>query len=325
MPGSRSWLPWDAPFATMRVRRQGPLITTKRVKHVRRRVHDRLSCHHHGFATAAWARPASRCRSRPISRISPTGGLLSRWPRSAIRPRHPDHRQTLGLLEMGDQSPADLLTRFCAIAPPPAARQPRAGGGRRAAPRGPPGACPAHAAGDQPGVVAHRRRAGVPGPAAGAARPGAAAFADTGWPGTTPSRSFVQRARAVAPDFALTEDNAPAVAEICARLDGLPLAIELAAARVQGPVTPGAARAAEQPLPLLTGGRRDVPERLRRCATPSPGVTTCSPRERASGVPAAGGLRRWVHARGGRRRAQRVWPRRRRSTPRSAWTTASRP
>lgn len=74
---------------------------------------------------------------------------------------------------------------------------------------------------------------------------------------------FVARARAASPAFALTAVNQSAVAAICARLDGLPLAIELAAARITSlPPAPLLERL-EDTLSLLTGGARDQPDRLR--------------------------------------------------------------
>ena len=74
---------------------------------------------------------------------------------------------------------------------------------------------------------------------------------------------FVARARAAAPGFELTARNAQAVAEICRRLDGLPLAIELAAARIR--LLPPRALLArlDDRMSVLTSGPRDLPERQR--------------------------------------------------------------
>src|SRR5215204_6080122 len=74
---------------------------------------------------------------------------------------------------------------------------------------------------------------------------------------------FVERARAVKPDFSITNESAPAVAEICVRLDGLPLAIELAAARIKMLPPRAMLQRLGSRLKLLTGGARDLPERQR--------------------------------------------------------------
>jgi predicted ATPase/class 3 adenylate cyclase len=74
-------------------------------------------------------------------------------------------------------------------------------------------------------------------------------------------RLFVERARAVKPDFEVTNQSAPAVAEICARLDGLPLAIELAAARTKLLPPQALLSRLSNRLKLLKGGARNLPAR----------------------------------------------------------------
>jgi predicted ATPase/DNA-binding XRE family transcriptional regulator len=74
---------------------------------------------------------------------------------------------------------------------------------------------------------------------------------------------FVRRARHASPYFKLTPANALPIAAICRRLDGLPLAIELAAARVKLLPPPDLLQRLDRSLPLLTGGARDLPERQR--------------------------------------------------------------
>jgi tetratricopeptide (TPR) repeat protein len=77
------------------------------------------------------------------------------------------------------------------------------------------------------------------------------------------ARLYVERARRSVPEFAVTERNAPSVARICRALDGMPLALELAAARVRSLGVEGTAERLGDMLGLLSRGPRDLPERQR--------------------------------------------------------------
>ena len=74
---------------------------------------------------------------------------------------------------------------------------------------------------------------------------------------------FGERAHAAVAEFAVTEENEESVAEICVRLEGLPLAIELAAPRVRALPPPALRRRLDERLKLLTGGAQDLDERQR--------------------------------------------------------------
>ncbi|MBV9851285.1 MAG: tetratricopeptide repeat protein, partial [Armatimonadetes bacterium] len=74
-------------------------------------------------------------------------------------------------------------------------------------------------------------------------------------------RLFVERTRLVRPDFAVMDANAPAVAQVCWRLDGLPLAIEMAAARVRAMAVEEVMAGLDDRFRLLTGGSRSAPPR----------------------------------------------------------------
>ena len=88
-------------------------------------------------------------------------------------------------------------------------------------------------------------------------------------------RLFIARAQDAKPDFAMTNETASAVAEICVRLDGLPLAIELAAARVKLLSPPALLMRLERRLPLLSERSQGTLQfGSKRCGIPSPGVMT---------------------------------------------------
>jgi len=84
---------------------------------------------------------------------------------------------------------------------------------------------------------------------------------------------FVQRAIAARPNFLLTAENSPAIRDICLRLDGLPLAIELAAARTKVLSPSAILDRLQSRLQLLIGGRLICPNGNRHSATPLIGAT----------------------------------------------------
>ncbi|WP_329410298.1 LuxR C-terminal-related transcriptional regulator [Nocardia vinacea] len=92
---------------------------------------------------------------------------------------------------------------------------------------------------------------------------------------------LVDRAKAVQPEFRLSEENRAAVTRLCARLDGLPLAIELAASRLRALPVAAVACRLEERFHLLTGGSRAAPHRQRTLqATIDWSYELCSPEER---------------------------------------------
>ena len=87
---------------------------------------------------------------------------------------------------------------------------------------------------------------------------------------------FVERARAVKPDFELTDDNARQVIAICGALDNVPLALELAAARLRVLTPTVLMERLDHALPLLVGGARDLPARQRTLRSTRSWLAVCA-------------------------------------------------
>ncbi len=104
----------------------------------------------------------------------------------------------------------------------------------------------------------------------------------------TPAMSlFEERARGVRPDFVIDDDNRAAVAELCRRLDALPLAIELAAARVRVLSPQAIVLRLDASLSLLSGDKRDLPERHQTLRATSSGASICCARRSRSSFAAS--------------------------------------
>src|ERR687892_1194860 len=220
---------------------------------------------------APHAHRGRREREDPVGDPGRPGAPRGLPGRRVPRRARPDHRLPPGGCGLRGRGGSPSGGPACAPRHAPGAR-PRSGdapgrGQLRARPRSRPGGGrparrrpPPSGAGHQPRTAPHPRRTGagvqpleVPGP------------------GATPEELeraeavalFVQRATAVDPSFRLTGANAAAVAEVCRRLDGLPLAIELAASRSKMLPPEAILDRLERRLELLTGGPVDLPGRQR--------------------------------------------------------------
>ncbi|MFD0327989.1 ATP-binding protein [Streptacidiphilus monticola] len=123
-------------------------------------------------------------------------------------------------------------------------------------------------------------------------------------PDTEAVRLFLQRAAAVVPDFALTEQNRAQIVSLCHRLDGIPLAIELAAGRLRALSLQQILDRLDDRFRLLAAPSRLALPATRPCAWPWAGATNCAPPGAVAVGPALR-LRRSVRPGGGRVRLRR--------------------
>ena len=105
---------------------------------------------------------------------------------------------------------------------------------------------------------------------------------------------FADRARLAKTDFVITDDNAATVTEICSRLDGMPLAIELAAARVRALSLTEIVDSLHDRFRLLTGGSRMAVRRQQTLRASVDSVTRAADRHRAHLVSSAGSIHGWL-------------------------------
>ena len=139
------------------------------------------------------------------------------------------------------------------------------------------GAASGSCLGHQPRAALDHRRAGLPRPIA--VRAGTRPRRDAGGAGAfEASRLFVERAKLQRPQFEVTTQNAPAIASICRRLDGIALALELAAPVVRTLSVEELDRRAGEPLEVLTRARERRCPATGRCARSSTGAISCSTR-----------------------------------------------